>query len=110
MNITESRLPQDGSIKGTFGQIYLDMRVSCLPTNEGEKIVIRILDYTRSLQGLEHWGFSHPNFLKLKQYADTQNSAAIPLCVKIEEELAALDDSEKDEMLALLGIEESGFD
>ena len=42
MNITESRLPQDGAIKGMFGDTYLDMRVSCLPLNEGEKIVIRI--------------------------------------------------------------------
>ena len=44
MNITESRLPQDGAIKGKFGDRDLDMRVSSLPTNEGEKIVIRILD------------------------------------------------------------------
>ena len=48
MNITESRLPQDGSIKGKFGSLDLDMRVSSLPTNEGEKIVVRILDYSRS--------------------------------------------------------------
>lgn len=67
MNITESRLPQDGAIKRQFGKLYLDMRVSSLPTNEGEKIVIRILDYSRSLQGLEHLGFSHTNFLKLKR-------------------------------------------
>lgn len=73
MNITESRLPQDGAIKGNFGHIYLDMRVSCLPTNEGEKIVIRILDYTRSLQGLEHLGFSHTNFLKLKRMIEVPN-------------------------------------
>ena len=50
------------------------------------------------------------HFLKLKEYAESQHSAAIPLCVKIEEELAALDDNEKEEMLALLGIEESGLD
>lgn len=73
MNITESRLPQDGAIKGTYGGQYLDMRVSCLPTNEGEKIVIRILDYTRSLQGLEHLGFSHENFLKLKRMIEVPN-------------------------------------
>ena len=50
------------------------------------------------------------NYLKLKEYADIRNSAVIPLCVKIEEELAALDDTEKLEMLSLLGIEESGLD
>ena len=50
------------------------------------------------------------NYLKLKEYAEIRNSAVIPLCVKIEEELAALDDTEKPEMLSLLGIEESGLD
>ena len=43
MNITESRLPQDGAIKGNFGDTYLDMRVSSLPVNEGEKIVIHTI-------------------------------------------------------------------
>lgn len=73
MNITESRLPQDGSIKGEFDGEYLDMRVSCLPTNEGEKIVIRILDYSRSLEGIENLGFSHTNFLKLKRMIEVPN-------------------------------------
>ena len=45
MNITESRLPQDGAIKATLQGINLDLRVSCIPTSEGEKIFIRILDY-----------------------------------------------------------------
>lgn len=73
MNITESRLPQDGAIKGMYGDQYLDMRVSCLPTNEGEKIVIRILDYSRSLEGLEHLGFSKTNFLKLQRMIQVPN-------------------------------------
>ena len=77
MNITESRLPQDGAIKGQFGNLYLDMRVSCLPTNEGEKIVIRILDYSRSLQGLEYLGFSHTNFLKLKRMIAVPNGIVL---------------------------------
>ena len=77
MNITESRLPQDGAIKGQFGDLYLDMRVSCLPTNEGEKIVIRILDYSRSLQGLEYLGFSHTNFLKLKRMISVPNGIVL---------------------------------
>jgi len=50
------------------------------------------------------------NYLKLKEYASAHHSAVIPLCVKIEEELAALDDTEKSEMLSLLGIVESGLD
>lgn len=52
---------------------------------------------------------SDPYFLKLKEYANAQGSEAIPLCVKIEEELATLEDNEKDEMLEMLGIDESGL-
>ena len=49
-------------------------------------------------------------YLELKEYAKKSNSEVIPLCVKIEEELAVLEDEEKKEMLDLLGIEESGLD
>ena len=71
MNITESRLPQDGAIKATVKEMPLDLRVSALPTNMGEKIVIRILDYTRSLNGLESLGFSESNYKKvLKMIAE----------------------------------------
>lgn len=73
MNITESRLPQDGAIKGTFGKLYLDMRVSSLPTNLGEKIVIRILDYSRSLEGLDSLGFNDKNFEKLNRMIAVPN-------------------------------------
>ena len=65
MNITESRLPQDGAIKATLQDVELDLRVSSLPTNEGEKIVIRILDYSMSLAGLEALGLSDVNLKKV---------------------------------------------
>lgn len=65
MNITESRLPQDGAIKGRIGDSDLDMRVSVLPTNEGEKVVIRILDYSKSLEGLHSLNFSPINYEKV---------------------------------------------
>ena len=73
MDITESRLPQDGAIKTTIKDINLDMRVSSLPTNEGEKIVIRILDYTASLKGLESLGFSPSNLKKMKELIKEPN-------------------------------------
>ena len=73
MNITESRLPQDGAIKGMFGDTYLDMRVSALPLNEGEKIVIRILDYTRSLQRIDSLGFHPKNLEKVKRMMGIPN-------------------------------------
>lgn len=71
MNITESRLPQDGAIKTTLEGMDLDMRVSALPTSFGEKIVIRILDYSMSLKGLETLGFTDENYkLILKMIAN----------------------------------------
>ena len=73
MNITESRLPQDGAIKGMFGDQYLDMRVSSLPLNEGEKIVIRILDYSRSLEGIDTLGFHPKNLEKVKRMMGIPN-------------------------------------
>ena len=65
MNITETRLPQDGAIKTTLEGMDLDMRVSSLPTKKGEKIVIRILDYSRSLKGIEYLFFSEVNYKKI---------------------------------------------
>src|SRR5574344_2077216 len=65
MNITESRLPQDGAIKATLQDMDLDLRVSVLPVSNGEKIVIRILDYTKSLNGLEQLDFGAENFNKV---------------------------------------------
>lgn len=73
MNITESRLPQDGAIKTTLSDVNLDLRVSSLPTNEGEKIVVRLLDYSMSLAGLETLGLSEKNYRKVLSMIATPN-------------------------------------
>lgn len=73
MNITESRLPQDGAIKATLEGIDLDLRVSSLPCAMGEKIVIRILDYSMSLAGLNELGFSEENYQKLLEMITVPN-------------------------------------
>lgn len=73
MNITESRLPQDGAIKETLEGIDLDLRVSSLPVSTGEKIVIRILDYTRSMAGLGELGFSEENYKKVLEMISVPN-------------------------------------
>lgn len=73
MNITENRLPQDGAIKGRIDNLDLDMRVAALPTNEGEKVVIRILDYSRSLEGLHSLEFSPKNFKKIERMIQIPN-------------------------------------
>jgi len=73
MNITENRLPQDGAIKGKIDNIDLDMRVSVIPTNEGEKAVIRILDYSMSLNGLKSLDFSPENLKKVEKMLTVPN-------------------------------------
>lgn len=73
MNITETRLPQDGSIKSNIKGMNLDLRVSSLPTKHGEKIVIRILDYSMSLKGVEYLCFSEVNYKKILKMIESPN-------------------------------------
>ena len=54
--------------------------------------------------------FEDGNVKKVVEYAKTENAEVIPLCVKIEEELASLEGEDKKEMLSALGLEESGLD
>ena len=49
------------------------------------------------------------NIQKVIEYAKQENAQVIPLCVKIEEELASLDGDDKQEMLEALGLQESGL-
>ena len=73
MNITESRIPQDGAIKNSLDNVDVDLRVSCLPTNLGEKIVIRVLDYKMSAAGIEELDFSAENLNKVKKMIEIPN-------------------------------------
>lgn len=63
LDITESRLPQDGRIKYTLRNRAYDFRVSTLPTMYGEKIVIRVLDSSQGLTDLTKLGFGKQNEL-----------------------------------------------
>ena len=57
MKISEKRIPQDGRIQITVGGKDLDLRVSSVPTNHGESIVMRILDKSNLSLGLPQLGF-----------------------------------------------------
>jgi type IV pilus assembly protein PilB len=57
MSISEHRIPQDGRIQTKVGSKLIDLRVSCLPTNHGESIVMRILDKEGLRLGLAELGF-----------------------------------------------------
>ena len=58
MNISEKRLPQDGRILHDSGGMPIDMRVSSMPTNHGEKIVIRLLNRANFMVDKKSLGFS----------------------------------------------------
>ncbi len=57
MSIAEKRLPQDGRIQVKIGKKSIDLRVSTIPTNHGESVVMRILDKTSLMLGLPELGF-----------------------------------------------------
>ena len=58
LNIAERRLPQDGRIRIRVGEKDVDIRVSVVPTAYGERIVLRILDKTSVLLGVEEIGMA----------------------------------------------------
>lgn len=57
LNISERRVPQDGRINMMMGNKSIDLRVSCLPTQFGESVVLRVLDRSAVNLELENLGF-----------------------------------------------------
>jgi type IV pilus assembly protein PilB len=57
MSIAEKRLPQDGRIQIKIKRKPIDLRVSTIPTNHGESIVMRVLDKSSLLLGMPELGF-----------------------------------------------------
>jgi type IV pilus assembly protein PilB len=57
MSIAEKRLPQDGRIQVRIKKKPIDLRVSTIPTNHGESVVMRVLDKSSLLLGLPELGF-----------------------------------------------------
>ncbi len=57
MNIAEKRLPQDGRIQVKIARKPIDLRVSTIPTNHGESVVMRVLDKSSLMLGLPQLGF-----------------------------------------------------
>ena len=62
IDIAEKRRPQDGRIKTRVGTADYDLRVSILPTNHGQAIVMRILDRENIKIGIRNLGFSEQNY------------------------------------------------
>jgi type IV pilus assembly protein PilB len=65
MDIAEKRVPQDGRIQYPYLELLIDLRVSSLPTLHGEKIVVRILNFSRERPGLAALGYETDDRAKL---------------------------------------------
>jgi type IV pilus assembly protein PilB len=73
MDIAERRMPQDGRIKLNLAGRQIDLRVSTIPTVWGESIVMRILDKSMMMMGLEQIGLLPEVHDKLKVIIDKPN-------------------------------------
>ncbi len=61
LKIDESRIPQDGRISTFIGETEVDLRVSTLPTVNGEKVVMRVLDKSKKIPTLDQLGITGRN-------------------------------------------------
>ncbi|WP_223275003.1 GspE/PulE family protein [Tateyamaria sp. syn59] len=73
LDIAETRLPQDGRIPLSLGGRMIDTRVSSLPGNYGERIVLRILDRSSGLRPLADLGLSDSQITLLERMAAMPN-------------------------------------
>ena len=73
MNIAERRVPQDGRIGTRYDGKEYDLRVSCLPSLHGEKIVMRILDKGSIMIGLNKLGFTPEMQAQIEELAQQPN-------------------------------------
>jgi len=68
MDIAERRLPQDGRATLRIGDGEVDVRISTVPTTNGERIVLRLLDKSARLYTLEEIGLTAANEAMLREY------------------------------------------
>jgi len=73
LDLSESRVPQDGKIRFPFDKDAIDLRVSTFPTVNGESVVIRILDKKRQSLTLESLGLDGESQLTLRRMAQRPN-------------------------------------
>lgn len=73
MDVAEHRRPQDGHTRVRIGEKTVDLRVSIMPTINGESVVIRILDKQRGLKNMDQIGFSPEDTRRLRRLMSRSN-------------------------------------
>jgi general secretion pathway protein E len=69
MDIAERRIPQDGRSTIKIGESEVDVRISSVPTNQGERIVMRLLDKTTNVYKLDEIGLSVDHLVTVRRIA-----------------------------------------
>ncbi len=77
LNIAETRLPQDGKINFFVGKRKIDLRVSTLPCVHGENMVLRVLDKSKVVIGLEALGFAEGNLARFRRAIESRNGIVL---------------------------------
>ena len=70
LNIAERRLPQDGRFKIKIQSREVDFRISVIPSSEGEKVALRILDKSQATLDLDKLGFEKEALSNIKKAAE----------------------------------------
>ncbi len=73
LNIAEKRIPQDGRIQIKVADRAIDLRISILPCNFGERVVMRLLDKTKGVQDLDSYNFSSRDAAIIHKTIDRPN-------------------------------------
>ncbi|MHC4062501.1 MAG: GspE/PulE family protein, partial [Planctomycetota bacterium] len=77
LDIAQRRLPQDGGIHVLMEGRPIDLRVSVMPGNFGEKVVIRIIDPQKVLFSFESLGFTYENLQRFRQVIHSPNGVVL---------------------------------
>lgn len=73
LNIAEKRIPQDGRIQLKVADKAIDLRVSVLPCNFGERVVMRILDKTKGAADIKNLNLSEKDFSRVQKTIERPN-------------------------------------
>jgi type IV pilus assembly protein PilB len=77
LDIAQRRLPQDGGIHVLVEGRPIDLRVSVMPGNFGEKVVIRVIDPQKILYNLESLGFTYDNLQRFREVIQVPNGIVL---------------------------------
>lgn len=77
LDIAEKRQPQDGRFMYTVGQETIDLRVSTIPTINGEKVVLRLLRQSKAQLNIHQLGFSAANMARFIKLIDSTSGMVL---------------------------------